>query len=105
MKTLINEALAFLASWKTELRGKRDFGAVLEADGLCAIAGDIDTARETCARLAFSARVADDEGITRLEDALANGIDATDAPAIKAALRHFRCSRATDQRLAQKLSS
>lgn len=105
MRHLITEAISYLTGWRNDLRQARDFAGVLETDALAAIATEVDTERQACAELAFKARVSDEEGISRLRAALADGrIDPSEIPALRLALRHFENSRRADQQLADRLS-
>lgn len=104
MKQLLTEAKAFLVDWIKELKLRQNHAAVLDAEALQDITEETDAVRQKCAQEAYAARVADEEGIACIEEALADGLQPEDLPAIKKALRHFRRSRAHDNALAERLS-
>lgn len=57
MKGLLHELRTFCASLAGDLRGRRDYGAVLDVEALADIGREADKERAECAQLAYRAPV------------------------------------------------
>lgn len=103
-KRLLAEWRQFLRCWSSELRFKRDYSNLLDAEASGAIVEEMATVQVEVARVAYTAEQADREALALLEKAKLGGLDAADLPLLEQAIRHISRSAEGDRNISEALS-
>jgi hypothetical protein len=105
MKALA-ELKTFLTGFARDLRGRRDYRNLVDVEAVQEIAAEVAHGVTEVAQLAFTARVADDEGLSLLERVAADGeITPAEMPSVMQAIAHIRRSRDIDHQLSDAASA
>lgn len=94
------ELVAFLAAFASRCRVMSWGRPLAHVRGAELIAGDLSEEHAAAARLAYAAEQHDREAVRILETAAADGLSASDLPAVAAACRLIRRSAEADRSLA-----
>jgi hypothetical protein len=93
--------LAFVRNWVSELRDRREFVALLDAECVQDLAGEISAECQRIRALAHNAQVHDLEAASLLERALTDGLGPDDLPAVLKVLRLIRRSAESDRQIGE----
>lgn len=100
----VAELKNFLRSWLPDLRRQRNFSAVVEVQALQAITHEVGAAQSKAAQAAYTAEQADLDAAAILERAAADGLDASDLPAVRQAIKQINRSARHDHTITEVLA-
>lgn len=93
----------FLRSWIFDLRQRSDIPNLMDAEAAEQIVTEVVAERAQFAQAAYTARVADDEGLALIDRVLADGkVTPAELPLLRRARRHVARSRDIDHDLSEE---
>jgi hypothetical protein len=103
--TPLAELKHFFTGWIADLRGRRDYRNLVEAEAALDIARDLEARDATVSNVAYSAEQADLEAQAILATVLKDRVvTAAEIPLLEKALRHITRSAAADHQIGEGLA-